>query len=160
MSTHNKLSVAKGLGSAKHGSGHWLAQRFSAISLIPLVAWFVLLVMQVTSHPGITIITILSNPINAVLMILFIGTVLYHGTLGIQVMIEDYVSCECAKTAAIFITRVASIITMVALFVAVLTFHVNHVKTTPKDRKVISASSIINKGKSNKPAVVIQKNEQ
>ena len=126
MSLRSDLGKVKGLGSAKHGSGHWLAQKFSAVALIPLVAWFVITVIQVALGDNQSFINTLSSPINVVMVILFIGTALYHGTLGIQVVIEDYVSCECSKVAMIFLSRVFSILTIVAVIVAAITFHVNH----------------------------------
>ena len=127
MKLRSELGKVKGYGSAKHGSGHWLAQRFSALALIPLLVWFVAYILKIVTTDHITLVTRLSSPVNAVLLLLFIGTVLYHGTLGFQVVIEDYVSCEAAKVAIIFLTRAFAIVTAVALLVSVLTFHVNHV---------------------------------
>ena len=33
------LSRARGLGSAKHGAGHWISERVSSIALVPLTVW-------------------------------------------------------------------------------------------------------------------------
>jgi len=41
MSFKSPLNKAVGLGSAKHGFGHWWMQRLSAVALIPLCIWFV-----------------------------------------------------------------------------------------------------------------------
>ena len=42
MSLQSPLNKVLGLGSAKDGSGHWWAQRLTAISLVPLTLWFAL----------------------------------------------------------------------------------------------------------------------
>ena len=41
MSLRSPLGRVLGLGSAKEGTGHWWAQRVSAVALIPLTLWFV-----------------------------------------------------------------------------------------------------------------------
>ena len=35
------LGRARGLGSAKHGVGHFIAERVSSVALVPLVLWAV-----------------------------------------------------------------------------------------------------------------------
>ena len=35
------LSRARGLGSAKHGVGHWISERVTSVALAPLVIWAV-----------------------------------------------------------------------------------------------------------------------
>ena len=35
------LGKVQGLGSAKHGVGHWKIQRITAIGMIPLLLWFI-----------------------------------------------------------------------------------------------------------------------
>lgn len=40
MSLQSPLNKVSGLGSAKQGTGHWWAQRLTAISLLPLTIWF------------------------------------------------------------------------------------------------------------------------
>ena len=41
MELRSSLGRVRGLGSAKEGVGHWWAQRFTAIALVPLSIWFV-----------------------------------------------------------------------------------------------------------------------
>ena len=38
---NSPLKSARGLGSAKDGTHHWMVQRLTAVALIPLVLWFV-----------------------------------------------------------------------------------------------------------------------
>jgi len=99
------LNKAKGLGSAKEGSGHWIAQRISAIALIPLIIWFLSSLAKIASGGYIDTTMWLTNPINAVLCILFIIAMFYHGALGMQVIIEDYVTSIRKKYLAIILLK-------------------------------------------------------
>ena len=40
------LGRARGLGSARAGSGHWWAQRLTSIALVPLTLWFICAVLR------------------------------------------------------------------------------------------------------------------
>lgn len=129
MGIQSPLKKAKGLGSAKSGSHHWWMQRISAVALIPLAIWFVVIVINTTVN-DVSIVSILGSPMNTVLMILFFAATLYHGTLGLQVVIEDYVHCPCGKVFWLVAIKFVSIITAVAGILALITFHVNHVGLT------------------------------
>ena len=85
------LKNAKGLGSAKHGLGHWITQRVTALALLPLTLWFVSIVALMTDSSYESALTIVSNPFNATLLILLIVSIFWHSQLGLQVVIEDYI---------------------------------------------------------------------
>ena len=86
-----EIKRVKGLGTAKHGFSHWWMQRLSAVLMVPLGIWFVVSLFNLDNlHPD-TLILWLYNPIQAVLMALWMITVVYHAALGLQVIIEDYV---------------------------------------------------------------------
>ena len=82
---------AAGLGSAKSGMHHWLAQRLTAVALVPLILWFLVSAVLLYNRPFADAIQYVSNPFNAIAGILFIAAGFYHSALGIQVIIEDYV---------------------------------------------------------------------
>ena len=83
--------------SCEKGSCHWMAQRVTALALIPLVIWAIYSVLSNigASHEEFT--TWLSSKTNATLMILFIIFSFYHAVLGAQVIVEDYIHCEWFK---------------------------------------------------------------
>lgn len=85
------------LGSAKEGAGHWWTQRVTSVALIFLGLWFgiALLLRGDFSYDGM--VAWLSQPVTAVLMMLFVLTSFYHSKLGVQVIVEDYVSHHGAK---------------------------------------------------------------
>lgn len=95
-----------GLGSAKHGVEHWWQQRVTAIALVLLSLYLVWMFVSNVVFGGYTEATDwLSSPIDATLLILFIGTAFYHAALGIQVVIEDYVHCEAVKLASLLAVK-------------------------------------------------------
>ncbi|EKV31947.1 Succinate dehydrogenase hydrophobic membrane anchor protein [Caenispirillum salinarum AK4] len=91
MSLRSPLGRVRGLGSAKEGVGHWIAQRVSAVGLIVLGFWFVTAIISNVGGDYATFTRWLSNPGNATMMILTIGVSFWHMALGLQVVIEDYV---------------------------------------------------------------------
>ncbi|WP_018148848.1 succinate dehydrogenase, hydrophobic membrane anchor protein [Henriciella marina] len=84
-------AAARGLGSAKAGTGHHIKQRVSAIALFFLVPWFLYAVIAATrgGYDGATVW--MSQPWNAILLILTLGAAFFHMRLGVQVIIEDYI---------------------------------------------------------------------
>lgn len=125
MDLRSNLSKARGLGSAHEGANHWWMQRVTAIALIPLVMWFVSSVIKATSYHGIDgVMYLLSSPFNAITMILFLGTSIYHGTLGIKVIIEDYVHCTCGNKFLDIFTKFVAVISIVAVTFTIFYVHI------------------------------------
>lgn len=95
------LARARGLGSAKEGTSHFIASRVTSIALVPLSLWFAFAVIGVAGAGYEAALAWAAAPINAILLILLVVTTLYHAALGCQVVIEDYVHHEMSKLAAI-----------------------------------------------------------
>lgn len=114
-------SEAKGVGSGHNGTGHFIAQRASAVILIPLVLYFLYAVVRLTGAESYAdVIAWFGNPFNAgaALMLIIIG--FYHGALGVQVVIEDYVHCEKGKWLSIIIMRGLCVFFALVAVVAIL----------------------------------------
>ncbi|HKJ94309.1 MAG TPA: succinate dehydrogenase, hydrophobic membrane anchor protein [Gammaproteobacteria bacterium] len=94
MAFRSPIKEARGLGAAHHGVGHWWAQRVTAIALVPLLLWFVVGVAAHSSADYAQAVAWIGSPVNAVLMILSVAVAFYHGSLGVQVILEDYVDSE------------------------------------------------------------------
>ena len=114
------LGRAIGLGSAKEGVEHWWALRITSIALVPLTLWFVIAIVQLAGADRAVFVDWVRRPIPAVLLILLIATTFYHGALGLQVVIEDYVHHEGMKLALILLEKFASVVLAAAALFAVL----------------------------------------
>jgi succinate dehydrogenase / fumarate reductase membrane anchor subunit len=68
----------------------------SAVALIPLSIWFLLSALS---------LVFMAEPLNAILMFLCLFAALYHMTLGVQVVIEDYVHGERLKLLILMLNR-------------------------------------------------------
>jgi succinate dehydrogenase / fumarate reductase, membrane anchor subunit len=100
----NPLANARGLGSAKEGTHHFIMQRLTALALIPLTIWLIAsLIGVVASGERSQLIAFLSSGINVAIFIALLLALFYHAKLGIQVIIEDYIHCNCVKIAALVI---------------------------------------------------------
>lgn len=102
MDYRTPISKARGLGSAKSGTGHWWLQRVTAVALIPLSYSLIVFLKLVTSANYEDMMTWLTMPFNAILIVLWVLAVCYHAALGVQVVIEDYVSAEGMKIIAVW----------------------------------------------------------
>jgi succinate dehydrogenase / fumarate reductase membrane anchor subunit len=77
--------------SGHKGSGHFFRQRATAVLLIPLTLWFVYVVARFTGAPHADVVGFLQEPVNAGALLAFVLIGIYHMTLGLQVVIEDYI---------------------------------------------------------------------
>jgi succinate dehydrogenase / fumarate reductase membrane anchor subunit len=114
------LGRALGLGSAKNGVEHWWAQRVTAAALVVLGLWFVASLVALAGADHATVVAWLHGPLAAILTILMLTAVFYHGALGLQVVVEDYVHSEWAKIPVLVIIRLLSLACAVAGIFAVL----------------------------------------
>jgi len=97
----SQLGRARGLGAAKTGVAHWWAQRVTAIFLLPLCLYFVASVLALAGADRAAMAAYMGKPWNAVLFLLLIGALFYHLSLGLQVVVEDYVHKESSKLATL-----------------------------------------------------------
>ncbi|MGC6485460.1 MAG: succinate dehydrogenase, hydrophobic membrane anchor protein [Candidatus Puniceispirillales bacterium] len=93
-SMESPLGKARGLGSARSGVSHWWMQRITAMGMIPLVLY---LVAGFVLHAGSDYDTArqwLTQPFNASATLLLFACGFFHANLGLQVIVEDYISKE------------------------------------------------------------------
>jgi succinate dehydrogenase / fumarate reductase membrane anchor subunit len=95
------LGRARGLGSAKHGVGHFIAQRVTAIALVLLVLWGVAAAVSVAHGDYASTSEWLHSPLNAALASLLAFTAFWHMQIGMRVVIEDYI--QKAGTKAVLL---------------------------------------------------------
>ncbi len=120
MKLKSPLSHVRGLGSAKEGVHHWWAQRLTAMALAPLSLWLVYSLLSATDYSYHVIVAWLLNPLNTILMLLFITALYYHAVLGLQVVIEDYIESEWQKIACLILIKFLALLTGLGAAIAVL----------------------------------------
>jgi succinate dehydrogenase / fumarate reductase membrane anchor subunit len=114
------LGRVRGLGSAKEGVNHWWVQRVTAAALVPLTLWFVASVILLAGADHATVSAWIARPINTVLLLCLLGATFWHASLGLQVVIEDYIHSERAKLAALLAAKALLVIGALTGIVAVL----------------------------------------
>jgi succinate dehydrogenase / fumarate reductase, membrane anchor subunit len=120
MSFRTPLGRARGLGSSRQGTSHWLAQRVTAIALIPLSLWFVISLLIHIRADFVTALIWLHSPVVSVSSMLLLGTVFYHAYLGLQMVIEDYLHDEWLKMGALVSVKFICVLLAAAGIFAIL----------------------------------------
>ena len=88
------LGKVRGLGSAREGGEHWLAERVTSAALLLLGAWLVASLLFLPSLDQRTLVEWLAAPSGAVPMALFVVTAFIHALDGMKVIVDDYVHDE------------------------------------------------------------------
>ena len=101
MSIRTPIARVRGYGSARSGTTHFWHQRVTAVANVFLVTAFVVILVSLLGRSHAAVIQILGSPFVAIVMLLMVGSVIYHMKIGMQVIIEDYVHDETWKFAAI-----------------------------------------------------------
>jgi len=120
MSLQTPLARVLGLGSAKEGVEHWWWQRLTALALVPLGIWFVIVVISLVGAGYAEARAWVSAPLNMVLLIAFAAALLHHAQLGLQVVIEDYVHNEAWKLTGLLAVKFLAVLAFI--WVAVMLF--------------------------------------
>lgn len=125
MDSRSLLAEAKGLGPAKSGTDHCIKQRLNAMLLIPLSLWFIASAISIFQYPIQQIPIFMSSPINVGLsfIFIFIMNLLYHGILGMQVIVEDYIHCNMLKNLVMLFIYFTSIFSLVLAFLSIIVLH-------------------------------------
>lgn len=120
MDLRTPLARAKGLGEARQGCEKWWAQRVTAVALLPLTVWFVWFLAQLVQLPHADMLAWLGKPVNAVLLLAYLGTAFYHAVLGLTVIVEDYMHLFWLKALSLLALRLfVGLLAAVAVFAVV-----------------------------------------
>ena len=103
VSYRTPLGQARGLGSAKHGAGHWLSERVSSIALVPLSLWGVCSALRLSKMGYQGSADWLHSPFNAVLGVLLVAVSFQHMHAGLRVVVEDYIHTALARSALLLL---------------------------------------------------------
>lgn len=120
MSLRSPVSRVLGLGTAKEGAAHWWSQRVTSVALLFLGLWFVSVLLRMPNFSFERVTTWIAAPVNAVLLLLLIGTLVYHSHLGVQVVVEDYVHHHGLKIGTMLLLTFAHVAVAALAIFAVL----------------------------------------
>jgi succinate dehydrogenase / fumarate reductase membrane anchor subunit len=120
MSLMTPLNRVLGLGTAKGAGEHWWLQRVTAVALLPLGLWFAYALLTLPNFDYASVAAWVRQPVASILLILLIVAVGYHSALGVQVVIEDYVTGKGSKAATLIASTLAHAGLTIAAVFAVL----------------------------------------
>ena len=126
MSANSSKSMRTPLGRVRnHGSSHtgtrdhW-RQRITAVAMLLLLVPIIVIVMSVFRSNQAGAVQVLSTPLVAITLLLFIIASVVHMRIGMQIVIEDYVHDEKLKLVSImannFFSAVIALASAYAIF--------------------------------------------
>jgi succinate dehydrogenase / fumarate reductase, membrane anchor subunit len=119
-SLQTPLHKVQGLGASHSGTGHFWRQRVTAFALVPLGLWFAFAILGLIDTNEVAVLSFLSQPWNALLMAAFATILLYHMSLGLQVVVDDYVHGAGMKIFLLLLIRFFWIATTVTCIFALI----------------------------------------
>lgn len=102
------LSKVRGHGSAREGVHEFISHRVSAIVLALVFPLFIYGLMKALPHGYEGLMAWIGSPIGAFTLLVFITAGLYHGRIGINEVILDYVPSHDARTFFVLINSLLS----------------------------------------------------
>lgn len=104
MKTQTDISIARGFGSTRSGVSHWLQQRFTAVLLLMFTPWVLWVAIPIVWHiDQFESLDWLDFWYNKLALVSYIILAAWHGKLGIQVVVEDYVHSKIWRVTMLFL---------------------------------------------------------
>jgi len=91
-------------------SRKWIMQRASALIVAPLIVWFLLSLITLSTADYNSVINFFSKPLFLILTIILLITGFFHAKIGLSEIFEDYIQNEKIKNVANLLTFLLSII--------------------------------------------------
>jgi succinate dehydrogenase / fumarate reductase membrane anchor subunit len=120
MNMRTPLKNVRHLGSAKEGADHFWMQRVTAVANLVLGLFLVWLIASLAGADYATVKSTLANPIVALLLAMLIVSAAIHMRLGMQVIIEDYITRESTKIVLLLLNNFFAILVAAASVWAIL----------------------------------------
>ena len=105
---------------------HWLIQRITAIILIPITMWFFYTMLNFDDFAYSEILLFFSSKINSSLFLFAILIMIYHGKLGVQIIIEDYINSYTLQKKIVIFINLLSYILMIVSILSILSIQLNN----------------------------------
>ena len=89
---------------------HWKFQRISAIALVPIILFSLYYVVNLGTLPYDQLINDLGSINGFIITTLFMGFILFHSSMGMEVIIEDYIHSENLQKNIVSISKLFHIV--------------------------------------------------
>ena len=101
-------------------SRKWIMQRISALIVAPLIVWFLLSLISLSTSDYNSFINFFSRPLFVFLTIILLITGFFHAKIGLSEIFEDYIQDEKIKNVANIFTFLLSIIVPLVTIILLL----------------------------------------
>ena len=91
-------------------SHKWIMQRASALIVAPLIVWFLLSLITLSTGDYNSVVNFFSKPLFLSLTIILLIMGFFHAKIGLSEIFEDYIHDEKIKNVANILTFLLSII--------------------------------------------------
>ena len=91
-------------------SQKWIFQRISALIVAPLIIWFLISLISLSTGDYNSVINFFNEPLFLILTIILLISGFFHAKMGLSEIYEDYIQDEKIKSVANLLTFLLSII--------------------------------------------------
>ena len=88
------------------GTGTFMVQRLTALANIPLIGFFIWLVVSLAGADRARMVEVISHPLVAILTVVLLVSALVHMRIGMGEIIEDYVHEKRLKSLSMLLNTV------------------------------------------------------
>jgi len=101
-------------------SRKWIMQRVSALIVAPLIVWFLLSLISLSTSDYNSVINFFSKPLFVSLTIILLVAGFFHAKIGLSEIFEDYIQDEKIKNVANLLTFLLCIIVPLVTIILLL----------------------------------------
>ena len=101
-------------------SSKWIMQRVSALIVAPLIVWFLLSLISLSTSDYNSVINFFSKPLFVSLTIILLVAGFFHAKIGLSEIFEDYIQEEKIKNVANLLTFLLCIIVPLVTIILLL----------------------------------------
>mgnify|MGYP006144656211 CR=1 FL=1 len=107
----------------KGASAHWWSQRLTAVFLIIFGGWFLISLATFDSYQYVEMRSWVGYPLNIMMLIFFGLSLTYHSSLGLDVIIEDYMHQPSQRKFCLNLNKKIHLILSIILIVSLIVIY-------------------------------------